>query len=453
MPDRWPKSIRDAVHGMITFHDRPLDRLLWRLIHAKEFQRLRRIKQLGFSDMIFPGATQTRFAHSLGVMWLVGRFLDRLSVNGDDLVSEEQRIVVTISALMHDIGHGPFSHAFEQISKVHHELRTAQIILDDDTEIGQILRDADLLPDLDKRVAKLFPKGEAILQEKGDVDFDCPAYLVAVLSGQIDADRADYLLRDSHSTGTGYGRFSLDRLVDHLHADPEYGVLFFSTKVRHEIESYVFARYHMYQAVYYHKATRSAEVMLRLYFRRLKELIELGDRADLPSYLPDALRRLATGEGSLADFLSLDDHSISEVLRGSEVSRDTTLSYLASGLLHRRLYKCADSRGSAPHVSSHFEQQARDLLNQTRDRSPVLPEYALACDTPNDTPYRVVYPEDDRAAQVLLGESRGDLRPIHELSDVVDALKSRISQLRFYFPPELRESIDEIALREFQAGG
>jgi HD superfamily phosphohydrolase len=130
MPDRWPKSIRDAVHGMITFHDRPLDRLLWRLIHAKEFQRLRRIKQLGFSDMIFPGATQTRFAHSLGVMWLVGRFLDRLSVNGDDLVSEEQRIVVTISALMHDIGHGPFSHAFEQISKVHHELRTVRVMAD-----------------------------------------------------------------------------------------------------------------------------------------------------------------------------------------------------------------------------------------------------------------------------------------------------------------------------------
>lgn len=126
----WPKVIRDPIHGLIPFEDTACDKLLLKLINTSEFQRLRRIKQLGFSQLTFPGADHSRFAHSIGVMQIARRILDRIERRGQQ-IQQDHRTVVLAASLLHDIGHGPFSHAFEKITGQNHEKRTSEIIASD----------------------------------------------------------------------------------------------------------------------------------------------------------------------------------------------------------------------------------------------------------------------------------------------------------------------------------
>ena len=139
MAGTWPKVIRDPVHELIPFEDHPCDRLLWDLINTREFQRLRRIKQLGVCELVFPGANHSRFAHSIGVMHIARSFLARIRRVWPELLDEERETLVLAAALVHDVGHGPFSHSFESITGDRHESRTLEIILDPSTEIHQCL--------------------------------------------------------------------------------------------------------------------------------------------------------------------------------------------------------------------------------------------------------------------------------------------------------------------------
>lgn len=139
MAGSWPKVIRDPVHELIPFEDNPCDRLLWDLINTKEFQRLRRIKQLGVCELVFPGANHSRFAHSIGVMHVARSFLARIRRVRPELLDQEDETLVLVASLIHDVGHGPFSHAFESITGDRHEARTREIILDRSTEIHQAL--------------------------------------------------------------------------------------------------------------------------------------------------------------------------------------------------------------------------------------------------------------------------------------------------------------------------
>ena len=124
----WPKVIRDPIHNVITFENTETDQLLFRLVNCREFQRLRRIKQLGLSELVFPGANHSRFAHSIGVMHTARLFLNQIG-NAGVTLTNKQKTVVLVSALLHDIGHGPFSHAFEKITRDKHERRTEEIIV------------------------------------------------------------------------------------------------------------------------------------------------------------------------------------------------------------------------------------------------------------------------------------------------------------------------------------
>ena len=274
----WPKVIRDPVHDFIPFEDTACDRLLLDLINSREFQRLRRIKQLGVSELVFPGANHSRFAHSIGVMQTARMFLERIGRLVGDELTDDHRMIVLAAALIHDVGHGPFSHAFEAITGENHEARTLQIIRDDSTDIHQRLRAVD--SEFPERVAMFFD------EEIGEDDWpetSIPAYLTQVVSSQLDADRFDYLLRDSYATGTIYGQFDHRWLINQLHLRTgeggtsrrtiRGGRLYLSNKALFAAEAYLFARHHMYRAIYYHKTTRAAEVMLRLVFRRYKESI------------------------------------------------------------------------------------------------------------------------------------------------------------------------------------
>ena len=192
----WPKCVRDPIHNLILLEDTPLNRLLAELIDCAEFQRLRRIKQLGFSETVFPGATHTRFAHLLGVMWNCKRFLERLQNLDRSLVNDEQLCIVSVAALLHDIGHGPFSHAFEKVTEMPHEKRTVEIILDSETQVHKALARYAECSDLPVRIASVFPEGAGLLPSVAESMEELPKHLLQIISSQFDADRTDYLLRD-----------------------------------------------------------------------------------------------------------------------------------------------------------------------------------------------------------------------------------------------------------------
>ncbi len=436
----YPKIIRDPVHNVITFDNTNTDKLLFSLVNCCEFQRLRRIKQLGLSELVFPGANHSRFSHSIGVMHTARLFLNQL-VNAGFRFTDDQKTVVLVSALLHDIGHGPFSHAFEKITKDKHEQRTEQIIEDDSTEINKVLKDFD--NKLPARVAAFF-KEDPTDENVGDV----PPFFVHVVSSQLDADRCDYLLRDSHSTGADYGKFDLRWLIDHLYVDDANNRIYLGKKALYATEQYVFARYHMYQAVYFHKATRSAEVMLRLLFKRYKELLDAENTPDKKSKVvhrsSPALIKAFSGKLSLGDYLLLDDHTITEFLKSCESCSDDIIKRLASGILHRRLYKCVDatyiSRNN-PDKVAEFREQAKEIVQKYID----VVDYGIASDTPADTPYKVYDPSDDNpATQIFVEDALGQIKLINDLSEQVSELRKKITLLRYYFPEEARDDMLKI---------
>lgn len=455
MAGQWPKVVRDPIHNLIRFDDTELDRLLLELIDCREFQRLRRIKQLGFSDTVFPGATHTRFAHSIGVMWNVKRLVRRLERLDPSLVDKEHRYVVLVAALLHDIGHGPFSHAFEKVTGGRHEERTVEILLDESSEVHRALARRD--PGFPHRVGSLFEEGAELIDESALHGYECPGYLQSLVSSQFDGDRWDYLLRDSHFTGTEYGRFDVDWLIEHLEVDREKDRLYLTRKAHHAVEGYVFARYHMYQAVYFHKATRASEVMLRLLFDRYKQLIMAADsdeeRKAVVTDAPSSVRRAFQSEIPLDEFLLLDDHSITQFLKAATDATDPTIAYLANGLLNRKLYKCIDVTDASRDEPDHFGSFAAEASQEVSraPNVPVEPESAFVSDKPSDTPYKIYDPDaDNPATQIYVQRETGALIELSRISGQVDALKKKVALLRYYFPLELRDLVDPVAKKHLQ---
>ena len=403
------------------------------LLNCKEVQRLRRVKQLGFSELVFPGANHNRFAHSVGVLHVAKKFLDRIDRFTGKPLDPVQRTFLLAACLLHDIGHGPFSHAFEKVTGLNHESFTGRIINDSSTEVNRVLTARD--PDLPQYLARLFFAADP---DASDLPYDLPPYLEQVVSSQLDADRCDYLLRDSHATGTGYGRFDLNWLLNNLETD---GVrLFLSSKATTVAESYLFSRFHMYRSVYFHKTTRSAEIMLGHAFRRFKQLLESGGSATPPG-VPHHLLSAFGGRMSLDSYLNLDDGTIGEFLKVCASSTDPILSGLASGLLDRRLYKAIDVTDAEPSAIGEFITEVTIALGSDA-RSP----YRFAVDSPTDVPYKPYDPEADKPAmQIYIKDSFGAMREIGEISPTARALRDRYRLTRYYFPAELHPTINAIA--------
>ena len=442
MSKLWPKVIRDPVHNIIPFEDTPCDHLLLDLINTKEFQRLRRIKQLGMSDLVFPGANHSRFAHSIGVMHVARRMMDRVSRLVGEEIDEDQQTAVLVAALLHDIGHGPFSHAFEKVTGQHHEARTLEIIQGDETEIGKRLRASDLqLPD---RLAAFFDEDIDTEQEQGR---EIPKYLTQIVSSQLDADRFDYLLRDTHATGTDYGRFDLDWLISQLFVDQERRRFYIGSKAIDAAEAYIFARYHMYRVVYYHKTVRAAEVMVRLCMKRYRQLMNIADsdaksRQIVPDAPPAVLEAFG-GEGFPLDcYLALNDQTMTEFFKACSGASDSILNELGAGLVHRTLYKAVDVTGFDLAPVAEFSNQAHDLLRQKG----LDKEFAFVHDTPADTPYKPYDPDSSKPASQIYVESEiGKTVEISTKAKALKQLQEQYRMTRYYVPEAIRDEIDKIA--------
>jgi HD superfamily phosphohydrolase len=439
----WPKIIRDPVHDIIPFQETPCDRLLLRLIETAEFQRLRRIKQLGMSELVFPGANHNRFAHSLGVMNMARRFLQTLERESGTL-PEEQRIAVLTASLLHDVGHGPFSHTFEKVTEESHEARTIEIIQDSDTQVHQCLSEFNTT--LPQTLAAFFDED----LEGGERAKLIPPHLTQVVSSQLDADRFDYLLRDSYATGTQYGRFDANWLLQHLHLDDDRKRFYLSHKGIIAAEAYVFARHHMYKTVYFHKTTRAAEVMLRLLFKRFKELlVAKKTKTKVVPNAPPAVVAAFSGPMSLGQFLLLDDYAISEFLKCCKSSADPIMSQVASGILDRRLYKAVDASDAAPGDVGQFASKVTEALRKEKHD----PGYCFIDDTPSDTAYKPYDPDSDKpATQIYVETTLGQIKELSTESRTVQQLREPYALLRYYFPESLRSKIDPIARATLNRG-
>ena len=430
MADGKLRRIRDPIHGLISFDmNDPIEQLCWTLLDCREFQRLRRVKQLGFSELVYPGATHTRIAHSVGVFNNARKLLRTIAIRTGQDIDEYRKAVVLCSALLHDIGHGPFSHAFESALKPLEEKRDHEkwsaAIIQGDTEIRTWL---------DRYDPRLADDVAALLRRRDPVNiYD------SVVHSQFDADRLDYVCRDRYMTGIGSGAVDTDWLFDCLdvgtlplnHGGEEDDVIeaqgfFLNGKGLQAAEGYLLGRYHLYQQVYLHKTTRSAEKMLTaLISAILRPTIE-GRVGDIGLRDDDVLVRFLRAPMSLSVYLSLDDTVMWAALERMAGAPDVYVAELATRLRDRRLFKCIDiGERAAGHEGDQqelmFRKRLGDTLNAKRGKR-------ILEDRPSVSAYSR-YGSDEQGAfqRVMAGSLDPSKRPtdIRDRSNVIKALESR----------------------------
>lgn len=419
--------LRDAVHGLIAFESDE-DAIVPRLLETAEVQRLRRIKQLGVTSLAFPGAEHTRFAHALGAAHVMKRLIARLRECESDLpawqrLDRGRAREAIAAALLHDVGHGPLSHLFEDAlpDAPPHEEWTARIVLDPHSEVHKVLRAES--QELPERVADLV-RGRHELR-----------YLARAVSGTLDVDRCDYLLRDAHATGVRYGEFDLDWLLRSLRFAPSVNdevpsLAIDGAKGLVSIEEFILARLFMFQQVYFHKSTRAAEWMIRSILRRAGSLIR--DGIALPS-IPRALGQMAAErEASLVEYLDLDDATLWTAMHAWEGSKDPILSDLTRRLRARALFKTFEIEPGDRDAAEHALSVARDLAR----RASLDPELYVGIDIAENTPFSDA---DDPLAVVY---ANGVTRKPGDVSFLLGRLRGeRLERIRLIFAPELRENL------------
>ncbi|MCB2155880.1 HD domain-containing protein [bacterium] len=425
------KLYRDSVHDLILLNlDDPSDHLLGRLIDSREFQRLRRIKQLGMAHMAFHGAEHSRFCHSFGVMHLTRRLINRL--RQDNPIEDSEALAVMCAGLLHDLGHGPFSHVIEKYFPEGHETWTQRIILHPDTEVNAILESYS--PGFSAHVAAVL-RGEAE-----------PRWLNWLISSQLDVDRFDYLLRDSHMTGVKYGVFDLERLMLMLRVSPDGDRIVVSPKGVLPVEKYLQSRYQMYRQVYFHKTVTAAEAMLMGVLGRASELAR--ENGACPEVAADSpFGRILRGEQDLevADYLQLDDSVILGALNHWSRTDDPILRDLSFRLLNRRLFKSLEI--------ANFEEHDLEIKMRIAEAEKIIsdagldPRYNLLYSMSADTPYRPYNPRTDKTGAVIWVEDpvTGQLRDVKDVSPTIRAFtESPYTIWRVFFP----EAASDIRVRE-----
>ncbi|EMB77566.1 hypothetical protein SMU50_07636 [Streptococcus mutans 5SM3] len=403
------KVFRDPVHNYIPVEDE----LIYDLINSKEFQRLRRIKQLGSSSFTFHGAEHSRFSHCLGVYYLARRVTNIFDKKYSDIWNSNESLLTMTAALLHDIGHGAYSHTFERLFDTNHETITQQIILSPETEINTILRRVS--PDFPDKVASVINHTYSNKQVE------------QLISSQIDVDRMDYLLRDSYFTGASYGEFDLTRVLRVIR--PIENGIAFSRDGMHAVEDYIISRYQMYMQVYFHPASRAMEVLLQNLLKRAKYLYPKEKEfftVTSPHLIPFFENRV-----TLEDYLSLDDGVMNTYFQTWMQSADKILSDLARRFINRKVFK-----------SITFDEKDLSNLEKLREIVKDLgfdPTYYTALHLNFDLPYDVYKPDvQNPRTQIEMLQEDGSIAELSTLSPLVHTLSGTThGDRRFYFPKEM----------------
>jgi HD superfamily phosphohydrolase len=413
---------RDPVHNVIALAEtHAADALLVRLIDAPEFQRLRYIKQLGLAMYVYQGAEHSRLTHSLGVMHVMTRILAQLSTRYR--ISEEARLVGRCAALLHDLGHGPFSHVIEKVLHTNHEHWTVRILADPATAVHRQLAQYDAaLP------------GQVIDAIEHRYQ---PHYIGQLVSSQLDADRLDYLLRDSLMTGARYGNYDLEWILHALEIDEANERIYVGANGLYAVEAYLQARFYMFRQVYFHRSLRAAESILLGILRRAVELLKSDQLQHITQ--GSVMERVLRGEElSIGEYLVFDDHLVMSHIKAWINESDTILSDLAHRFIYRRLFKSVDLDMAAEERAAFFAA-ARDRVAQAG----FAPDYYLIEDHAADIPYYGYYRPEGKGRLFVEHPNGTGLCDIAEISPVIGAMRG-YELHRVCCPREVLSAIEEL---------
>jgi uncharacterized protein len=422
------RSYLDPIHQDIVL-DRanPCERLIIDLIDTAEFQRLRRIHQLGVSYFTYQGAEGSRFTHSVGVMFIARQLLDLLKDKTPEV--EEDRPLVLAAALLHDLGHGPYSHVSEKILKYEHEDWSCKII-DGATEVNAVL--SAFNPQYPKAIKSILKKSYK------------PKYITDLLSSQLDCDRFDYLLRDSYLTGTAYGLFALHRILSSLEIDPSsHRIVVAGEKGQAAVEDYLFARSSMYQQVYYHRKNLAARALLSRLLKRAKFL------ADRICFIDEHTQNWLTGNSlDVKDYLFLDDVQMGYHIKRWAEEKDVVLKDLACRFLNRKLFNAT----RLPFLNMQQVDATKSKARQIVASAGFDPEYYIAIEMTGLRPYDYYRPEANHPqTNIMVRTERGEVRELSTISPTVEALvRGSFDTYWLIYPSEVRGQIAAMIEEDFR---
>jgi HD superfamily phosphohydrolase len=407
------QRIRDPLHNLIEFRADQFENAMWDVVQTRPFQRLRRVKQLGFSELVYPGATHTRFAHSIGVFHTARQLLKIIQSGlGENRHLPHQANVALAAALVHDLGHGPFSHAFEDVGKrlrlkmAHHERLSSALIREGDVSgpLGEM--GSGFAADVADLIASSRPKN----------------VYSALISSQFDADRLDYMRRDRLMTGTHHGAIDFEWLLSNIEiGDVPYGsdtesvgtvqTFVLGSKAIYAAESYLLGLFQLYPTVYFHKTTRGAEKLFSEVLYRTITLVQDGwiQKTGLPGGHP--LIRFALDPENTETILNLDDSVIWGALSMMSEAEDRLIANFSLRLRDRKLFRCHDVRERLAH--SLGEPPDSEALEQACLAVEERVEEWLHKHPPGEECPRILVDHAERKPYKLFEESKGPLNQIN----------------------------------------
>jgi len=418
-------TIKDPLYGYILFEDK-----LSKIIDSPVFQRLRRIKQVFGSDFVYPSANHTRFEHSLGVGFLAGKMADRikfvLEKEGEEF-TDDDRMSLIVAGLLHDVGHGPFSHAFEGFLsklKVNHENFTRMIILEAmSRDVEKLGLDAEYIAEL-----------AAGMQLKKAVK---RPFMKQVIGSAVDADKLDYLRRDSYHAGTLYGFIDVDRIINNIRIFNNQ--LCIEEKAKQVLESMIIGRALAFEAIYYHKTSRAAQILIDRAINAAAEDLNLYEIKD-----------------DIEKYLELDDYIMWSLLMNNPKSREY-MRMLASRNLLKVVWETKgviDERTKTI-ISLLTNPRFRDSLeNIIADEAGVDTKY-VAIDLPTlpNIPYRHWIGPESAPMNIPILVKSGNTETIVSLSKIsqfVKAIEGFFYAIRVYTIEKFRERVKEATIKTFQ---
>ncbi len=412
MPRTYWGEIKDPVYGYVYITEEEKE-----IIDSYPVQRLRRLRQLAGSEYVYPGANHTRFEHSVGVMYLAGKVVENPNIS--QFINEEEAGMVRIAALLHDVGHGPFSHVFEhlltrELNKTHEDM-TSWLIRNSE------LRDT---------VSKLGYDAEKIAElAVGKHHKNEKAFLNQIISSSIDVDKLDFVVRDTYHTGAAYGFVDVFRLIHTF--DVLDGNLAADMGALSTLESFIIARIESFKSIYFHRVGRAAQIMLATALEKANE--ELG------------LTRFKTPE----EYLAMDDYTVWTMLKNCKKS-----SQIIRNLERRRMLKCAyeqtfyvkDKTVSNIFSAEEFRNQIKEKIAKKANVDPNV----VVIDVPTvpSVPYHHSMFMEPMEIPVCYKtrEGRKELKRLSEISGIFDVLKGFINILRVYTDENAREKVGKAAM-------
>lgn len=385
------KVFRDPVHTYIQIEYK----IIWDLVNTFEFQRLRRISHLGGTKMVFASSEHSRFTHSLGTYEIVRKIIN----NVEDVrknTTEEDKVVLLIAGLLHDLGHGPFSHCFESFYNYNHEWYTTKIILEDSDINKVLLSYQSNLPELVAAVINGTHHNPLLKQ---------------LISSQIDADRMDYLLRDAYFSGTPYGYFDCDRLIRVMRVKNK-NIVYKSSGINC-IENYVLGRFHMYGQVYYHPVSLGYEIMITMFLKRMKDLYNENYKFNFP--IEEIEPFFLDKPCKVHEYVKLDDSIVFYYLMRSLNEEDNVLKDLAFRILNRDLFK--------EHIINNKEE-IMEHKNKIIDSNRDIRYYFYVDETIRNIYNKYGYCND---GSINILYPNGEIKELNEASVIVSSLANNNS--------------------------